>query len=102
VTRLRKMMLDELQRRNYSQSTVRSYVYAVEDFSKYFHRSRTASVQSISASTRHTCFVIASSRRGQSKAVLQLCGFSSSKHSGVRISPITFRFRSARGGCRQC
>ena len=39
MTRLRKMMLDELQRRNYSQSTVRSYVYAVEDFSKYFHRS---------------------------------------------------------------
>jgi site-specific recombinase XerD len=30
------MMLDELQRRNYSQSTVRSYIYAVEDFAKYF------------------------------------------------------------------
>src|ERR1700736_2792521 len=33
------MMLDELQRRNYSQSTVRSYIFAVEDFAKYFHRS---------------------------------------------------------------
>ena len=33
---LRQMMLDELQRRNYSQSTVRSYIYAVEDFAKYF------------------------------------------------------------------
>src|SRR5277367_1371099 len=32
-------MLDELQRRNYSQSTVRSYIYAVEDFAKYFHSS---------------------------------------------------------------
>jgi len=32
-------MLDELQRRNYSQSTIRSYIYAVEDFAKYFHRS---------------------------------------------------------------
>ena len=32
-------MLDELQRRNYSQSTVRTYIYAVEDFAKYFHRS---------------------------------------------------------------
>jgi site-specific recombinase XerD len=32
-------MLDELQRRNYSQSTVRSYIYAVEDFANYFHRS---------------------------------------------------------------
>jgi site-specific recombinase XerD len=31
-------MLDELQRRNYSQSTVRAYIHAIEDFSKYFHR----------------------------------------------------------------
>ena len=36
VTYLRQMMLDELQRRNYSQSTARSYIYAVEDFAKYF------------------------------------------------------------------
>jgi integrase/recombinase XerD len=39
VTHLRQLMLDELQRRNYSQSTVRSYIFAVEDFAKYFHRS---------------------------------------------------------------
>jgi len=32
-------MLDELQCRNYSQNTVRSYIFAVEDFAKYFHRS---------------------------------------------------------------
>jgi site-specific recombinase XerD len=32
-------MLDELQRRNYSPNTVRSYIHSVEDFSKYFHRS---------------------------------------------------------------
>ena len=32
-------MLDELQRRNYSQNTVRAYIHAVEDFAKYFHRS---------------------------------------------------------------
>jgi site-specific recombinase XerD len=32
-------MLDELQRRNYSPSTVRSYIHAIEDFAKYFHRS---------------------------------------------------------------
>jgi Phage integrase, N-terminal SAM-like domain len=39
VTHLRQRMLEELQRRNYSQSTVRSYIYAVEDFARYFHRS---------------------------------------------------------------
>src|ERR1039458_4026336 len=32
-------MLDELQRRNYSQRTATIYIHAVEDFAKYFHRS---------------------------------------------------------------
>ena len=39
MTQLRQQMLDELQRRNYCQSTVRSYMFAVEDFARYFHRS---------------------------------------------------------------
>jgi integrase/recombinase XerD len=38
VTQLRKMMLDELQRRNYAQSTVEAYVSALRDFAKYFKR----------------------------------------------------------------
>ena len=36
MTRLRKSMLDELQRRNYAQNTVKSYIKAVEDFARYF------------------------------------------------------------------
>ena len=39
MTRIRKMMLDELQRRNYAQSTVRSYIKAIEDFARYFGKS---------------------------------------------------------------
>jgi len=39
VTHLRQRMLDELQRRNYSQRTVTIYIHAVEEFSKHFHRS---------------------------------------------------------------
>jgi len=39
VTHLRQQMLEELQRRNYSQSTVRSYIHAVEDLARFFHRS---------------------------------------------------------------
>ena len=39
MTRLRKLMLEELERRNYSQSTVRTYVRTVEDFAQYFKRS---------------------------------------------------------------
>jgi integrase/recombinase XerD len=38
VTHLRKMMLEELQRRNYSQATVRAYLLAVRQFAEYFHR----------------------------------------------------------------
>jgi len=38
VTHLRKMMLEELQRRNYSQTTARAYLLAVRQFAEYFHR----------------------------------------------------------------
>ena len=39
MTHLRQRMLDELQRRNYSPNTVRSYVHAIEEFARYFRRS---------------------------------------------------------------
>jgi integrase/recombinase XerD len=38
VTQLRKMMLEELQRRNYSQTTVKSYIRSVKAFAEYFHQ----------------------------------------------------------------
>ena len=39
MTRLRQLMLDELQRRNYAPRTIRLYMEAIEDFARYFGRS---------------------------------------------------------------
>jgi integrase/recombinase XerD len=37
VTHLRKIMLEELQRLNYSQDTIRSYIHTVGDFARHFN-----------------------------------------------------------------
>jgi integrase/recombinase XerD len=39
VTHLRQLMLDELERRNYSPNRVQSYLHAVEEFARHFGRS---------------------------------------------------------------
>src|SRR5260370_16738205 len=39
VTHLRKIMLEELERRNYAQTTIESYIHPVEHFAQYFRRS---------------------------------------------------------------
>jgi len=38
MTRLRTIMLEELERRNYSEGTTRCYLRAVAEFARYFHR----------------------------------------------------------------
>ena len=38
MTHLRKIMLEELQRRNYAESTIHAYIRTVEHFSHHFHR----------------------------------------------------------------
>ena len=39
MTRLRQIMLEELRRRNYAESTIHAYIHTVEHFSRHFHRS---------------------------------------------------------------
>lgn len=38
MTHLRKMMFEELQDRNYAETTTRDYIRTVEDFSRRFNR----------------------------------------------------------------
>ena len=38
MTHLRKMMLEELERRNYAQTTTGLYIQTIEDFARYFKR----------------------------------------------------------------
>ncbi len=37
MTDLRKMMLEELERRNYAQTTIACYIQTIEDFARHFH-----------------------------------------------------------------
>jgi len=39
VTHLRKLTLDEIARRNYTEGTTRAYLRIIEDLARYFHRS---------------------------------------------------------------
>jgi integrase/recombinase XerD len=39
MTQLRKLTLEELERRNYSQATVRTYIDAIRRYAEHFHRS---------------------------------------------------------------
>jgi integrase/recombinase XerD len=38
VTHLRKITLEELERRNYTETTTRAYLHAIEDFARHFNR----------------------------------------------------------------
>ena len=55
MTHLRKLMLEELERRNYSPLTTCAYLRAVDEFARYFKRLPTNSVRITSASIRRIC-----------------------------------------------
>jgi hypothetical protein len=46
VTRLRNMVLEELQRRNSSQKTTKAYLRTIWEFARHFHRRPRNSVPS--------------------------------------------------------
>jgi hypothetical protein len=55
VTHLRKIMLEELHRRNYGKTAIDCYVRTVEHFSWYWHRPPNSWVHNTCASTKPHC-----------------------------------------------
>ena len=100
MTHLRQQMLDELQRRNYSQSTTRSYIFAVEDFAKYFHRSPERLGPDHIRQYQAYLFRERKLSPGTIQGRTAACVFSSSRRCAGRIYPMTFLFPSVSGGCR--
>ena len=79
MTHLRKMMLEELERRNYAQTTTCVYLQTVEDFARYFKRPLTSSVLSTFVSTRRICSARGNSPHAPSRNGWPGCASSSSR-----------------------
>ena len=98
MTHLRQLMLDELQRRNYSQSTTRCYIHAVEDFAKYFHRSPYRLGPDHIRQYQVHLFRDRNCSPEPSKVEARRCGFSSSRRS-PGLSSRSHSISQAQGGC---
>ena len=54
MNQLRQLMLEELHRRNFADTTIRTYLHGVEHFSRYFRRRPISSVLRTYASIRRS------------------------------------------------
>ena len=101
MTRLRKMMLEELQRRNYSAITMRNYLRVVTEFTKYF--GKPPDRLGLGELRTYQAYLLRERKlnagyRGQSSG----CASSSSRLSSV-VSSVTSCLTLRTGvGCRRC
>jgi hypothetical protein len=102
VTHLRKRMLEELQRRNYSEATTRAYLQAVQQFAVHFGKSqdklgpddlRSCQAYLLIERKLAVASVVARVRHSDSSSFERSCGASSESSCPTR---------SLIGGCRLC
>ena len=102
MTHLRQLMLDELQRRNYSPSTAHCYLHAVEDFAKYFHRSPERLGLSHIRQYQVHLFRDRKLSPGTIQIRLRLCASCSSRPFGDPTCSMRFPSPSALANCQLC
>ena len=76
MNQLRQLMLEELHRRNFAETTIRTYLYGVEHFSRYFHRPPDQLGPEDIRKYQAICSPSSSSARTPSSCGRRRCGFS--------------------------
>ena len=79
MTRLRKMMLEELERRNYAETTTRHYLRTVEDFARRFNRPPDRLGRDTFANIKRSYFRSGNCRRIRSRDIWRLSDSSTSR-----------------------
>ena len=102
MTRLRKIMLEELQRRNYSAVTTRNYLRVVADFAKYFGKS--PDKLGLNELRTYQAYLLRERKLTPGTVINQVAAlrFFSSRHSSAISSVISCLIRRTSVDCQQC
>ncbi|HEY6852557.1 MAG TPA: site-specific integrase [Terracidiphilus sp.] len=93
-------MLEDLQIRHYSPTTIRLYLYAVRAFAEHF--GKPPDQLGAEHIRRYQLFLIKEKKVSTSTYVMMICDFASSIPTPCtgRSPLISFRFRGANGSCQ--
>jgi Phage integrase, N-terminal SAM-like domain len=98
VTQLRKMMLEELQRRNCSNGTIRHHLRVVQEFARHF---ATAPDKLGLNELRSYQAYLLKTRKAGGRHRRQSCDSSSSARSNGTSFEISFHIRTSQSACRR-